>query len=277
MTHWSFLSPLVLTLFLWKIFYGHLLTHEQQIKLHNIALDLSSSSVHMAQRHPSFSNNNSHGSNHASHGRGCSPHNNSFSQSNSSNWPLCQICGRVSHFSIKCYNRFNHSFQASSQGLASSFFLSFFFSSTPHVAFDSSWYHDTSSIHHSTNDLSNLNIHVDEYTVVDQIRVGNGKGSHISHPGLASIPSHNQNFSLKSLLHVPKIQNLIFVKNFTRENHVFIEFHPTCFCVKDLKSGRLVLQGLSNGGLYPWPSRLSCSTSPSALIGERVSIDQWHS
>jgi hypothetical protein len=127
MTHWSFLSPLVLTLFLWKIFYGHLLTHEQQIKLHNIALDLSSSSVHMAQRHPSFSNNNSHGSNHASHGRGCSPHNNSFSQSNSSNWPLCQICGRVSHFSIKCYNRFNHTSKPSPPGLASSFFLNFFF------------------------------------------------------------------------------------------------------------------------------------------------------
>jgi len=39
----------------------------------------------------------------------------------------------------------------------------------------------------------------------------------------------------------------------------------------------LLLQGPSKGGLYPWPSRLSFSRSPSALIGERVSVDQWHS
>jgi hypothetical protein len=100
----------------------------------------------------------------------------------------------------------------------------------------------------------------------------------ISYIGFGSIPFHHHNFSLKSLLHVPKIQkNLISVNQFTRDNQVFIEFHPTCFVVKDLKSRRLLFQGPSRGGLYPWPSQLPHSSSPFALVGERVSLDQWHS
>jgi hypothetical protein len=175
-----------------------------------------------------------------------------------------------------CYNFFHpmvvlHKPIANSQGLVAYF-------AAPHVASDFSWYNDMGSTHHLTNDLSNLNIRADEYIGTDQIKVGNGQGLHISHIGLASIPFHNQNFSLKFLLHVPKIQkNLISVKKFTRDNHVFIEFHPTCFRVKDLKSGRLLLQRSSKGGLYLWPSRLSCSTSPSALVGEQIYVDQWHS
>jgi hypothetical protein len=84
----------------------------------------------------------------------------------------------------------------------------------------------------------------DEYTGNDQIRVGNGQGLQISHTGLASIPSESKNFSSKNLLHVPQIQkNLLSINKFTCDNHVFIEFHPTCFHVKDLKSRKLLLQG----------------------------------
>lgn len=72
-------------------------------------------------------------------------------------------------------------------------------------------------------------------------------------------------------------KNLIYVNKFTRDNKVFIEFHPTCFRVKDLKSGKLLLQGPSKDGLYLWPSHVSQGSSSFALVGERVSLDKWHS
>jgi hypothetical protein len=55
--------------------YGHLLTHEQRIEIHNFAHVLSSSSVNVAQRHIYSSSNNTRGS-HSSRetsyaGRGC--------------------------------------------------------------------------------------------------------------------------------------------------------------------------------------------------------------
>jgi hypothetical protein len=105
--------------------YGHLLTHEQRIEIHNSALDLSSSSVNVAHCHIFSSNNNTHGS-HSSHGtsyagcgrghgKGRSHSYNHFSNSNSSNRPVCQICGKLGHLAAKCYNRFYHAFQGGSQ------------------------------------------------------------------------------------------------------------------------------------------------------------------
>lgn len=129
------------------------------------------------------------------------------------------------------------------------------------------------------NDLSNLNMWVDEYTENDQIRVGNGQGLQISQTVLASIPSESKNFSLQNLLHVPQIQkNLLYLNKVTCDNYVSIEFHPTYFCVKDLKSRKmLLLQGSSRGGLYPWPSHVPRTCSPLALLGKCVSLNKWHS
>jgi len=55
--------------------YGHLLTHEQRIELHNTAIDISSSSVNVAQRHSSINHasrgsHNSRGYSYAGRGKG---------------------------------------------------------------------------------------------------------------------------------------------------------------------------------------------------------------
>jgi hypothetical protein len=146
------------------------------------------------------------------------------------------------------------------------------------IATDSSWYPDTGANVHLTNDLSNLNLHVEDCTGMDKIRVGNGQGLKILHSGHGILPTPSHNFQLFSLLHVPEIQkNLISVNQFTRGNHVFIEFHPNFFYVKDLKTRQLLLQGPSKLGLYPWPSsHAPSSKSLAAFIGEKVSLDQWH-
>jgi hypothetical protein len=104
------------------------------------------------------------------------------------------------------------------------------FVSTPSDT-DSQWYHDTGSNVHLTNELSNLNLHAEDYTDNVQIRVGNGQGLHISHSG------HGL---------------------------------PNYFCVKDLRTCQLLLQGSSKFGLYPWPSSLASSSSPfAAFIGKK--------
>uniref|UniRef100_A0A2N9J7Y7 Uncharacterized protein n=1 Tax=Fagus sylvatica TaxID=28930 RepID=A0A2N9J7Y7_FAGSY len=45
---------------------------------------------------------------------------------------------------------------------------------TPQPQYDNNWYSDTGATHHLTSDLSNLNVHADNYTGTEQICVGSG-------------------------------------------------------------------------------------------------------
>jgi len=56
-----------------------------------------------------------------------------------------------------------------------------------------------------------------------------------------------------------------------------LNFIQIFFCVKDLLTQHMLLQGPCKYGLYPWPSsHTSSSKSLAAFIGEKVSLDQWH-
>jgi hypothetical protein len=142
-------------------------------------------------------------------------------------------------------------------------------------ASDSSWYPDTGSNVHLNNDLSNLNMHAEDYTGTNQIWVGNGQGLHILHSGHGILPTPSHNFHLFLLLHVPQIQkNLIFVNQFTRDNHVFIEFHPTFFCVKDLQTRQLLSSKawVNSASIYGPPLML---LPPSLLLPSLVRKCPW--
>lgn len=156
---------------------------------------------------------------------------------NSSNRPHCQVCRKPGHTASKCYHRFDHSYQGDSHPPAA-------YLTSPSTSPDMNWYPDTGSTNHLTNDLTTLNVRSNEYSGNEVIRVGNGQGLKILHTGLANLPTPSRNFQLSSLLHVPEIQkNLISVYQFTHDNNVFIEFHPSCFRVKDIRTRRLLLQG----------------------------------
>jgi hypothetical protein len=61
------------------------------------------------------------------------------------------------------------------------------------------------------------------------------------------------NFILRSVLHVPQItKNLLSIQKFTSDNDAYVEFHPSCFFVKDRTSGKILHHGLSRHGLYHW-------------------------
>jgi hypothetical protein len=259
--------------------YGHLLTYEQRIATHHSSPDLSLSSVNVAQRNsapPTFSTGRGRGysPNYRGRGRGRGrgpPSSGTFNQYNRDSRPLCQICSKPGHTALRCYQRYDHSYQSDITGPTSNF------TSQHAAASDPAWYHDTGSTHHVTNDFSNLNVRAEEYTGSDQIRVSNGQGLKIHHTGLASLPTAKHKFSLHSLLHVPKIQkNLISIHKFTHDNNVFVEFHPNFFRVKDLRTRKLLLQGPSKHGLYPWPTTAPINSAPQTFLGERTSLNQWH-
>ena len=160
------------------------------------------------------------------------------------------MCKKPGHIALTCYHRFDHSFQGVPPNMTA-------FVAGPPSQFNANWYPDSGSTNHLTLELNNLNLHAEEYQGLDQIRVGDGIGLDIKHIGSSKLLISSTSFPLKHVLHVPDIQkNLVSVSQFTRDHDVFIEFHANYFCVKDETTGRLLLRGRCEHGLYPFPASL---------------------
>jgi hypothetical protein len=98
---------------------------------------------------------------------------------------------------------------------------------------DSNWYYDTGATDHITGELNKLTTH-DQYHGEDRVRTAEGTCMHISHIGHSLLRTPHNSFTLNSILHVPSAsKNLLSVHRFTLDNHVFIEFHPFFFLIKD--------------------------------------------
>lgn len=218
--------------------YGHLLTHELQVEQHQSSLDLSVAWANFASRRHSqrgarrgCSSSTSHtfsGRGHfignssiqySGRGRGLSSsfgHGNSHNSSSQSTRPVCQVCNRMGHIALDCYNRFNESFSRETNPPIQAYH------SAPSSTSDPNWYPDSSATHHLTSEIDNLNVKADEYLGSDQIRVGNGNGLSNKHVGNACIFFPNLHFDLLDILHVPQIsKNLISVHKFTKDTNTF--------------------------------------------------------
>jgi histone deacetylase 1/2 len=86
---------------------------------------------------------------------------------------------------------------------------------------------------------------------------------HVSHIGHAFLPTHiSRNLILSNILHVSAVKNnLLTVKKFTRDNDVFVEFHPSNFFVKDRATKNVLLRGRYCRGLYALDILLSLKSS----------------
>lgn len=89
---------------------------------------------------------------------------------------------------------------------------------------------------------------------------------HIGHVGKTSFHTPTHDYVFNNILHVPSSQkNLISIHQFTSDNEVFLEFHPS-FCVKDMATKNPLFHSRCRDGLYPLPhiSQVHHVLAPSA-------------
>lgn len=126
-----------------------------------------------------------------------------------------------------------------------------------------------------TSDPSSLS-NVQPYTGTDSIIVGDRNSLQISHIGQSHLSISNGSLVLNEVLCVPAIKkNLLSIRRFTRDNDCYFEMDFNGFCVKDNKTGKVLLTGSSYDDLY------YIHTSPQiseklVFYGERATQDVWH-
>jgi histone deacetylase 1/2 len=130
---------------------------------------------------------------------------------------------------------------------------------------------DTGATGHVTRELEKLTIR-DRYHGGDQVHTASGTGMEINHIGHNVLHSLSNKLHLHNVLHVPKAnKSLVSVNRITRDNNVFVEFHPNRFLVKQQGTKKILLQGRCDRGLYPVDS-----SNKVALGVVKPSASLWH-
>uniref|UniRef100_A0A1J3HPK9 Uncharacterized protein n=1 Tax=Noccaea caerulescens TaxID=107243 RepID=A0A1J3HPK9_NOCCA len=101
------------------------------------------------------------------------------SDGNQNNRPMCQICGRMGHTALKCWNMFDHAYQSDDVPKALA---------ALHISDDSGmeWYPDSGATAHITASASSLQ-NPTPYHGSDMVLVGNGNQLPITHVGSTAI------------------------------------------------------------------------------------------
>ncbi|GKV30743.1 hypothetical protein SLEP1_g39523 [Rubroshorea leprosula] len=173
-----------------------------------------------------------------------------------------QLCNQAGHFARSClYHRIqNLNPQAN-------------YASSATAADD--WLLDSGATNHVTTDLANLALH-SEYHGPDELQIGDGTVLNITHVGHTTLSTPSYSLPLKDILCVLQAsRNLISVSQLCKSADVFVEFHPTFFLVKDRRTRETLLRGKNTHGVYHIPGQVKAQ--PAALVGERVSLANWHS
>ncbi|GKE24110.1 hypothetical protein Tco_1435622 [Tanacetum coccineum] len=101
---------------------------------------------------------------------------------------------------------------------------------------------------------------------------GDGKTIHVTKTGHSILPTLSHPLYLHNVLVTPNIiKNLIYVRQFTRDNKCTIEFDEFGFSVKDFLTRHILFRCDSPGDLYP-------VTKPSLLPNVFLSVSptMWH-
>ncbi|XLR15048.1 hypothetical protein S83_042986, partial [Arachis hypogaea] len=208
---------------------------------------------------------------------------------------FCQICEKSGHIGRDCYNRGNfnlypsHSKPRSNNNRRNNNTSSNHNSRNtsnyhnnkklealfafPSSIVDPDWFLDSGANHHVTNQAQNLSSCAD-YDGNDSLTVGNGMCLPIIHFESCILPASPSPLKLSNVLVVPHItKNLLSISQLTKENDIFVEFHPDRYIVKT-PQGQTLLTGHVDNGLYRLP--IPSSSSPQAYLGEKTSLEGWH-
>ena len=110
--------------------------------------------------------------------------------------------------------------------------------------------------------------------------ISDGSVIPITHTDSTTIPTSSRTFTLQNVLCVPSMQkNLISIYQFCTNNHVFVEFSPSAFQVKDQNTGTILLMGELKDDVYEWPTTFSSVTSSLllAFFSVKTTSSEWHS
>jgi hypothetical protein len=138
------------------------------------------------------------------------------------------------------------------------------------------WYIDTGATDHVTCEVEKLHVY-DRYNENVQIHTASGAGMDIRHIGQSIIRTPNHDWHLKNILHVPSAsKSLLFTSRLAKDNHVFVEYWPNSFFVKDRDRREILLQGRCVGGLYHLSASSSSSHGQQAHGVIKSSSSLWH-
>ena len=112
------------------------------------------------------------------------------------------------------------------------------------------WLLDSGAFHHVTNDLVDLSLH-DPYDGTEELLIGDGKVITIENISSTNLSVSSRSLVLNNFLHAPSISsNIISISQFCHDNNVSVEFSSSCFSVKDISMGRVLVQGPLKQGVY---------------------------
>ncbi|GKA02183.1 ribonuclease H-like domain-containing protein [Tanacetum coccineum] len=134
---------------------------------------------------------------------------------------------------------------------------------------NSNWNMDTGASSHLNSSVNNLST-IFNSRIYPSILVGDGKSIPVTNTGHSTLPTPYRTLHLNNVLITPNIvKNLIYVRQFVRENKCTIEFDEFGFSVKDFWTRQILLRCDSTGDLYP-------VTSPSYPQAFLVGQQTWH-
>ena len=187
----------------------------------------------------------------------------------------CQLCGKKNHMALDCFHRYDYNYQGRHppQQLAA------MVAQSNSLHDEDTWYVDSGANQHITADIGNLHL-VEPYTGDEKVAVGNGNGLQIKHTGKLTLHTSKSTFNMKNVLHCPQAAvNLLSINRFCIDNDCYFILTGSNFYVKDNLTGRTLLTGRSEGGLYPIHAdqqSINRIRSSAALMSVRTTLDVWH-
>ncbi|GJV32043.1 ribonuclease H-like domain-containing protein [Tanacetum coccineum] len=132
------------------------------------------------------------------------------------------------------------------------------------------WNFDTGASSHLNNSVNSLS-EIFNTCMYPSVSVGDGHFIPVTNMGHSILPTPTRFLHLNNVLITPHIvKNLIYVRQFVRDNNCTIEFDAFGFFVKDFLTRRVLLRCDSTGDLYPVTTP---SPIPHAFL---VSQHTWH-
>ncbi|GKB27817.1 ribonuclease H-like domain-containing protein [Tanacetum coccineum] len=141
---------------------------------------------------------------------------------------------------------------------------------TPRDPTTEAWNMDTGASSHLNNPVNSLSENFNTCMYLS-ISVGDGHSIPVTNTGHSILPTPTKSLHLNNVLITPHIvKNLIYVRQFVRDNNCTIEFDAFGFSVKDFLTRRVLFRCDSTRDLYP-------VTTPSPIpYAFLVSQHTWH-